>query len=146
MSQYSFGLWKKQRHSARTTLCFLTSHVHLVFVAKYRRSIRLQQLSTGCANCLLARFAMTLRRNWSKWTAERDHVHLLVGYPPKVRYQLWLMFERRIQSRAAERKAGHRQTLLQRGRCGRLPTSASSCGGAPISIIRQYIEQQEAPT
>ena len=63
-------------------------HVHLVFVCKYRRRIfdkaaieRLREIFSGICRDFDARLA--------EMDGERDHVHLLVEYPPKVASPRW---------------------------------------------------------
>ena len=59
---------------------------------------------------------------------EDDHVHLLVQYPPKA-----------LAASAAPR---HPQVRYWKAVLWSPSYLASSGGGAPINIVRQYIEQQ----
>lgn len=77
---------------------------------------------------------------------EQNHVQLLINYPPKL-----------ALSNLVNRLKGVSSRLLRRDRpdiaeryyyTGVLWTPGyftGSCGGAPISIIRRYIEQQQTP-
>ena len=63
--------------------CFFALNVHLVFVTKYRRSIFTDEhLMTirASAEKVCGDFGASLR----EFNGERNHVHLLVSYPPKV--------------------------------------------------------------
>jgi putative transposase len=66
-------------------------------------------------------------------------VHLLVEYPPKVA----------VSALVNSLKGGSSRRLRQdfTGRANRASPShfAASCGGAPLSIIRQHVEQQRRP-
>jgi REP element-mobilizing transposase RayT len=88
--------------------CVFTMHVHLVFVAKYRRRVldgeaitRLRSIFTNvCTN---------LEAQLIEMDGEADHMHLLVEYPPKIASQ------GRIQPPAARGTARHCQALLAGG-------------------------------
>jgi putative transposase len=74
---------KKGTDIRRGRHCVFLIHIHLVFVAKYRRKIfdqdaieKLQGYFTSvCADFDVKHVEMH---------GERDHVHLLINYPPKL--------------------------------------------------------------
>jgi len=81
-----------------------------------------------------------------EFNGEDDHVHLLVEYPPKVAVtglvnSLKGVPARRLRSEFTGRVNRH----LMHGHFWSPPYFAASCGGAPLSIIRRYIEQQRRP-
>ena len=81
-----------------------------------------------------------------EFNGEDDHVHLLVEYPPKVPVaglvnSLKGVSARRLRSEFTGRVNRH----LMHGHLWSPSYFAASCGGAPPSIIRQYIEQQRRP-
>jgi len=58
-------------------------HAHLVFVTKYRRGVLDADMLRSCEDAMrkvCGDFGAQLR----EFNGEGDHVHLLVGYPPKV--------------------------------------------------------------
>lgn len=63
--------------------CIFKMHVHLVFVAKYRRKVfdgdAIKRLRTICAKVCPGFEAQLIEMD-----GEDDHVHLLEEYPPKV--------------------------------------------------------------
>ena len=77
---------------------------------------------------------------------ENDHVHLLVTYPPKVSVAKLVNSLKGVSSRMI-RRMGHEsiQNQLWKGALWSPSYFAASCGGAPLSIIKQYIEQQNTP-
>ena len=81
-----------------------------------------------------------------EFDGEDDHVHLLVVYPPKLSVSVLVNTLKGVSSRLI-RKAKHPsiQKKLWGGHLWSPSYFAASCGGAPISIIRQYIEQQQTP-
>jgi putative transposase len=77
---------------------------------------------------------------------EDDHVHLLVNYPPKVAVSALVNSLKGVSSRMIRKK--NYPSILKKLWGGALWSHsyfAGSCGGAPIEIIRQDIEQQQNP-
>ena len=115
-------------------------HVHLVFVAKYRGKVFTKEIlddMRGIFESVCTDFEAQL----VEFDGENDHVHLLVNYPPKVPISKLVNSLKGVSSRMIRRKnyPSIREKLWS-------PSYfAGSCGGAPISIIRQYIEQQNTP-
>jgi putative transposase len=120
-------------------------HAHLVFTTKRRGKVlapqhleRLKQIfESVCAD-----FDVELR----EFNGERDHVHLLVNYPPKVRLSELVNSLKGVSSRLLKQEfpAIHSFWLVRKSR-GVLWTPsyfAGSVGGAPLSILKQYIENQ----
>lgn len=120
-------------------------HVHLVFVTKYRRNV----FTTAILEDLKLIFASVCRdfgAELVEFDGEDDHVHLLVNYPPKVAVSNLVNSLKGVSSRMIRRKPY--PSIHQKLSAGSLWSPsyfAGSCGGAPISIIRQYIEQQKTP-
>jgi putative transposase len=119
-------------------------HVHLVFVPRYRRKIfdadALEPLRTVFAS-VCADFGAILE----EFNGETDHVHWLVYYPPKVAISALV---NSLKGVSARRLRQERPDIAQRYWCGGLWSAsyfAASCGGAPVAVLRQYIEQQRAP-
>ena len=119
-------------------------HAHLVFVPRYRRKVfdadALERLrATFAAVC--EDFAATL----DEFNGEPDHVHLLVRYPPKVSVSSLV---NSLKGVSARRLRQERPDIAKRYWSGGLWSAsyfAASCGGAPIELLRHYIEQQETP-
>ena len=126
--------------------CVFNMHVHLVFVAKYRRKVfdsaaidRLRELFAKVCNGFEAQLL--------EMDGERDYVHLLVSYPPKVPVSALVNSLKGASSRVLRKERPDiAKRFYYQGMLWSPSYFASSCGGAPISIIRQYIEQQATPT
>jgi putative transposase len=73
-------------------------------------------------------------------------VHLLVSYPPKISVSNLVNRVKGVFSRMIRKK---NYPNIQKKLCGGAVWSpsffAGNCGGTPIKIIRQCIEQQQAP-
>jgi len=120
-------------------------HVHLVFVAKYRRKVFTKEIlddMRGIFESVCTDFEAQL----VEFDGEDDHVHLLVNYPPKVSISKLVNSLKGVSSRMIRKK--NYPSIKQKLWGGALWSPsyfAGSCGGAPITIIRQYIEQQNTP-
>ena len=120
-------------------------HVHLVFVAKYRRRVfdgdAINRLRT-----IFAKVCADFEAQLIEMDGEDDHVHLLVEYPPKVAVSNLVNSLKGVSSRMIRKK---NYPSIQKKLWGNMLWSpsyfAGSCGGAPIAVIRQYIEQQQTP-
>lgn len=120
-------------------------HVHLVFVTKYRRGVFDSQMLAFCEE-VMRKVCSDFEAELAEFNGEEDHVHLLVRYPPKVSV-----------SKLVNSLKGASAYRLRREYTGRVNRTrlnghfwspsyfAASCGGAPLSIIKQYIEQQQRP-
>ena len=119
-------------------------HVHWVFVPKYRRKIfdadALDRLKNAFSTVCGA-FEATL----DEFNGERDHVHLLVQYPPKVSISALVNSLKGVSARRLRQDRPDMARRYWRGGLWSASYFAASCGGAPIEVLRQYIEQQRAP-
>ena len=76
---------------------------------------------------------------------EDDHVYLLVEYPPKVAVSNLVISLKGVSSRLLRKERPDVEKRYWKGVLWSPSYFASSCGGAPIFIVRQYIEQQQTP-
>ena len=76
---------------------------------------------------------------------EHDHVHLLIEYPPKLAVSNLVNSLKGVSSRLLRVERPDIEKRYWKGVLWSPSYFAASCGGAPISIIRQYIEQQNTP-
>ena len=77
-----------------------------------------------------------------EFNGESDHVHLLVNYPPKVALARLVNSLKGVSSRKLKL---HHPEVAHRYFKGALWSPsyfAASCGGAPLDIVKQYVEQQ----
>lgn len=136
----------KEINIRRGRQCSFIMHVHLVFVAKYRRNIFDQdaiEKLRGYFTSVCIDFDVEL----VEMDGERDHVHLLINYPPKLPVSSLVNSLKGVSSRLLRRdRPDIAERYYYKGALWTPSYFASSCGGAPISIIRQYIEQQKTPS
>ena len=120
-------------------------HVHLVFVAKYRRKVFTKEILDDMRG-IFESVCNDFEAQLVEFDGENDHVHLLVNYPPKVSISKLVNSLKGVSSRMIRKKnyPGIKEKLWG-GALWSPSYFAGSCGGAPITIIRQYIEQQNTP-
>ena len=81
-----------------------------------------------------------------EFEGEKDHVHLLVNYAPTTSVSKLVNSLKGVSSRMIRKKGYPAVKEYLWGNALWSPSYfAGSCGGAPISVIRQYIEQQDSP-
>lgn len=120
-------------------------HVHLVFVTKYRRKVFTKQVLKDL-KAIFTDICIDFESDLVEFEGEGDHVHLLIEYPPKVSVSKMVNSLKGVSSRLI-RKKGYPsiQKALWGGSLWSPSYFAGACGGAPLAVIRQYIEEQEAP-
>jgi putative transposase len=80
-----------------------------------------------------------------EFNGERDHVHLLIEYPPKGAVSKLVNSLKGVSVRRIRQEfTGHINRAIMHGHLWS-PSYFSSCGGAPLAIVRQYIEQHKRP-
>ncbi|MET7987469.1 IS200/IS605 family transposase [Streptomyces sp. NPDC005281] len=131
---------------AGTLCCPLVHHLHahLVFVTKSRREIFNDAMLTRCEE-IMRNVCESFGAELTEFNGEGDHVHLLVHYRPEIALSK-LVNLKSVSSRCLR--------ALYTGRINRIGTSsvfwspsyfAGSCGGAPMSIVKDYFENQKRP-
>ncbi len=125
--------------------CVFMIHAHLVFVTKYRRGVFTKEILDDMRS-IFASVCLDFEAELVEFDGEDDHVHLLVNYPPKVAISK-LVNSLKCVSSLMIRKKNHPsiKKKLWGGALWSPSYFAASCGGAPIAVVRQYIEQQRTP-
>lgn len=120
-------------------------HVHLVFVTKYRHSVFSGQHLTRCEEIVRA-VCEDFEAELVEFNGEANHVHLLVNFLPKVAVSRPVNSLNGVSSRRLRQEFP--DLVRHYWRAQRLWSGsyfAGSVGGAPLSIVKQYIEQQNRP-
>ena len=125
--------------------CVFNLHIHLVYLTKYRRSVFTKAVLEDLKE-IFASVCQDFEAELVEFDGEKDHVHLLINYPPKVSVSRLVNSLKGVSSRLIRKKRyACIQDKLWAGALWSPSYFAASCGGAPISIIKQYIEQQDTP-
>jgi len=121
--------------------CVFVLHAHLVFVTKYRHKVFTDRHLTRVEEILRAVCA-DFQTELAEFNGDNNPVHLLVNHPPKVALSKLVNSLKGVSSRRMRQEfpdlARHyyRANVLWSG-----SYFAGSVGGAPLTVLRQYIEQ-----
>ena len=124
--------------------CVFKMHVHLVFVAKYRRKV-FDGDAIDRMRRMFGKVCEDMEASLVEMDGEDNHVHLLVEYPPKLAVSVLVNSLKGVSSRLLRKERPDLRKRYWKNMLWSPSYFASSCGGAPIGIIKQYIEQQETP-
>jgi len=120
-------------------------HVHLVFVTKRRGKIFTKE-HLDYIQYVFEKICSNFDVEVKEFNGETDHVHMLVTYPPKVRLSELVNSLKGVSSRRLKQRFPDIQQFWSvsksRGVIWSPSYFAASCGGASISVLKQYIEQQ----
>ncbi len=107
--------------------CVFKMHVHLVFVAKYRRKV-FDGNAIERLQAIFGKVCTDFEAELVEMDGEDDHVHLLVEYPPKVVVSMLVNSLEGVSSRMLSKGRPDIKRRYWKGFCGRLPTSLQAAG------------------
>jgi len=132
------------KFSIQTSAWFLL-HIHLVFVTKYRRGVFTKEILDDLGP-IFSSVCVDFEAGLVEFDGEDGHVYLLVNYPPKVAVSKLVNSLEGVSSLLIRKKDYPSiKKKLWGGALWSPSYFAGSCGGAPIAVIRKYIEQQQTP-
>lgn len=129
--------FRRGRHSVSAL------HVHLVFIAKYRRGV----FDEDALAWLGSHFARVCKRMECRLVAfdgQDDHVHLLIEYPPRLSVSGLVNTLKGTSSRLLRKERPDVASRYWKGVLWTPSYFAASAGGAPLEVLRRYVEQQRA--
>jgi putative transposase len=124
--------------------CVFAMHVHLVFVTKYRRKV-FNKNALSILHIIFSNVCVDFEATLIEMEGENDHVHLLVAYPPKLAISTLVNSLKGVSSRLLRKHFPSVSKHYLKNVLWSPSYFASSCGGAPINIIKEYIQQQSSP-
>jgi putative transposase len=83
--------------------CVFNMHVHLVFITKYRRFVFTKQILKHLKNVFL-KVCRDFKAELIELDGEKDHIHLLINYPPKVSISKLVNSLKGVSSRLIRKK------------------------------------------
>lgn len=139
---WSMNLSKDLR---RGRTCVFLMHVHLVFVTRYRRPVFTKVILKYLKE-IFKDVCFDFEANLVEFDGGTDHVHLLVEYLPKVSVSRLVNSLKGVSSRLLRKQNYPSIRNALWGKSLWSPSYfAGTCGGAPLTVIKQYIEQQASP-
>jgi putative transposase len=124
--------------------CVTNIHVHLVFVTKYRKVV-FEKNHFETMKIVFGKVCADFGAELIEIDGEADHVHLLILYPPKISISKLVNSLKGVSSRMLKKRHPELRKHYWKSVLWSPSYFAASCGGAPILVIRQYIEQQKTP-
>ncbi|MHB1514675.1 MAG: IS200/IS605 family transposase [Acidiferrobacteraceae bacterium] len=124
--------------------CVFRMHVHLVFVTKYHCGV-FDGDAIARMRRMFGKVCEDMEASLVEMDGEDDHVHLLVAYPPKLAVSVLVNSLKGVSSRLLRKERPDLKKRYWKNVLWSPSYFASSCGGAPIAIVKQYIEQQQTP-
>lgn len=120
-------------------------HAHLVFVTKYRRDVLSEPAVRDLAS-IFAKVCKDFEAELIECNGEDDHVHLLVVYPPKVALSKLVNSLKGVSSRLLREQRPEVSGRYKDGVLWSPSYFVASCGGAPLTIIAEYVRNQREAT
>src|SRR5699024_1282188 len=121
-------------------------HVHLVFVTKYRRGTFTDEI-LEYAEEVTGKVCSDFGAELSEFNGEDDHVHLPVTFPPTVELSKPVNSLKAVSSRRLRSRYGdHLSQFLWGGHRWSRSYYCGTAGGAPLSVIAEYVQSQRRPS
>ena len=118
---------------------------HMVFCSKYRRKVFTPAVFARLRKSF-ERTARMLEIDLLAVEADRDHVHLMISFPPRLALSTIVQ---RLKCAASRDVRAQKYPEIRRVLWGARFWSASyfvvSCGGAPLEVVKRYVENQNSP-
>ena len=118
---------------------------HMVFCSKYRRKVFTPAVFARLRKSF-ERTARMLEIDLLAVEADRDHVHLMISFPPRLALSTIVQ---RLKGAASRDVRAQKYPEIRRALWGAHFWSASyfvvSCGGAPLEVVKRYVENQNSP-
>lgn len=120
-------------------------HAHLVFTPKYRRDVFTDEMLTACEG-YMSKVCEDYRAELSEFNGEADHIHLLIQYPPTLRLSDLVRSLKGASARRLRNDFGDHVSQHLWGEHFWSPSYfVGSVGGAPLEVVKDYIEDQCRP-
>lgn len=121
-------------------------HAHLVLTTKYRRGAIRTARVRDLLREVLAAVAADMGAEITAVEADGDHVHLLLSYPLHLALSRLVNGLKGVSSRRLRQQDWPEVRRVLWGKAFWSPSyCVVSCGGAPLEIVRAYVENQNAP-
>jgi transposase len=116
-------------------------YYHLILVTKYRKKVFDDEVSNR-ARELFEAIAPNYKIKVLEWNHEQDHIHVLFKAQPKTELSKFINAYKSASSRVLKKEYPSMKEQLWKEMFWSRSFCLLSSGGAPIDVIRQYIEEQ----
>lgn len=124
--------------------CVYSLHAHLVFVTKYRPTV-FTPCMLDTMRLIFTDVCKAFEATLVEFEGERDHVHLLVNYPPKISLSRLINSLKGVFSRRLRQQFNSIHRYYWKSVLSSSSYFAGSCAGAPLSVLKEYIQNQNRP-
>ena len=119
-------------------------HAHLVFVTKYRKKV-FRKESLQNMESIFKDICNNFQVELIEFNGEQDHVHLLIHYPPQLTLSKLVNSLKGVSSRYLRLQFPELEKYYYKGGLWSPSYFVGSVGGAPLKVLKQYIENQYSP-
>ena len=116
-------------------------YYHLILVVKYRKRV-LNDLISNRAKEIFEYIAPNYHITLEEWNHDQDHVHIMFRAHPKSELSKFINAYKSASSRLIKKEYPEVRQKLWKEMFWSQSFCLLSAGGAPIEVIRQYIETQ----
>lgn len=116
-------------------------YYHLILVVKYRRKVFSDQMSQYAKNIFI-RISSSYNITLEEWNHDNDHVHVMVRAHPNTEISKFINAYKSASSRLIKKDFPEVRRKLWKEMFWSRSYCLLTTGGAPIEIIRKYIESQ----
>lgn len=116
-------------------------YYHLVLVVKYRRKVFSDQMSQY-AKDIFVRIGISYNITLEEWNHDKDHVHIIFRAHPNTEISKFINVYKSASSRLIKKDFPEVKRKLWKEMFWSRSYCLLTTGGAPIEIIRKYIESQ----
>lgn len=116
-------------------------YYHLVLVVKYRRKVFSDQMSQY-AKDIFVRIGLSYNITLEEWNHDNDHVHIMFRAHPNTEISKFINAYKSASSRLIKKDFPEVKRKLWKEMFWSRSYCLLTTGGAPIEIIRKYIESQ----
>ena len=116
-------------------------YYHLVLVVKYRRNVFTDRISEY-AKDIFVRICSSYNITLEEWNHDQDHVHIMFRAHPNTEISKFINAYKSASSRLIKKDFPEVRRKLWKEMFWSRSFCLLTTGGAPIEIIREYIESQ----
>ena len=116
-------------------------YYHLILVVKYRRKVFSDQMSQYAKNIFI-RISSSYNITLKEWNHDHDHVHIIFRAHPNTEISKFINAYKSASSRLIKKDFPEVRRKLWKEMFWSRSYCLLTTGGAPIEIIRKYIESQ----
>lgn len=125
----------------KNTHSVFSINIHIVFCIKYRRKVLNDTISERLKD-IFKKIAPKYDIILTDWEHDKDHIHMLIRMSPKTELSKFINAYKSASSRLIKKDFPSIKSMLWKEFFWSRSYLAISVGGAPIEVVKKYIENQ----